>query len=107
MNEINDKKAQEFAKWFKCLGDGTRIRILNIVASSDKPLTVGEIVERMGKSQSTVSHHLQILAAENFVFTEVNNTRTYIHINKLCMTALPNAAAEIMGSDSQKMTKGT
>ncbi|MDB4223635.1 metalloregulator ArsR/SmtB family transcription factor [Granulosicoccus sp.] len=97
MKHINDKKATEYSRWFKCLGDATRVKLLSIVASADAPLTVGEIVERMGKSQSTVSHHLRILANERFVFTEGDSTKTYVRINKKCMTELPDAAAEIMG----------
>lgn len=97
MKHINDKKSAEFARWFKCLGDATRVKLLSIIASADKPLTVGEIVKKMGKSQSTVSHHLHILADERFVFTESNATKTYVRINETCMTALPDAAAEIMG----------
>ena len=105
MKKFDDKKATEYARWFKCLGDGTRLKLLNLVASAQSPLMVGEIVEQMGKSQSTVSHHLQILAAERFVFTEVENTRTYVRINKRCMTELPDAAAEIMGQKPANRAK--
>ena len=97
MKSISDKKSAEFARWFKCLGDSTRVKLLSIVASADRPLTVGELVELMGKSQSTVSHHLQILADERFVFTETDSTKTYVRVNNKCMTELPDAAAEIMG----------
>lgn len=96
MKNISQKKADEFAKWFRCLGDGTRIKILNFIASAVEPLTVGEIVEKIGKSQSTVSHHLQILAEGRFVFMETDGVRTIVSANKKCMTELPNAAAMIM-----------
>jgi ArsR family transcriptional regulator len=104
MNKINQQRADEFAKWFRCLGDGTRIRILNILASAEKPITVGEIVKVIGKSQSTISHHLQILAADRFVFTESDGIRTLVQINDTCMTALPDAASEIM-AQSLKVAK--
>lgn len=96
MRSVDQHTADEYAKWFRCLADGTRIRILNIVASADGPLTVGEIVESIGKSQSTVSHHLQILADERFVVSEPDGIRTLVRINETCMTALPEAAASIM-----------
>ena len=96
MNKINQKNADEYAQWFKCLGDGTRIRILNVIASATEPLTVGEIVSTIGKSQSTVSHHLQILADGKFVFLQSDGVRTIVSVNTKCMTELPNAAAEIM-----------
>lgn len=96
MNIINQKSADEYALWFKCLSDGTRIRILNVIASATEPTTVGEIVKKIGKSQSTVSHHLQILADSRFVFMETDGVRTIVTVNKKCMIELPDAAAKIM-----------
>lgn len=90
--------ADEYATWFRCLADGTRIRILNLVANAAKPVTVGEIVDAIGKSQSTVSRHLKILAEDRFVFTEPDGVRTLVRVNELCMMALPEAAAAIMSS---------
>ena len=89
-------QANEYASWFRCLADGTRIVILNVVATAGRPLTVGEIVEAVGRSQSTVSRHIQVLAAERFVFTEPDGVRTMVRVNDACMTALPQAAHEIM-----------
>jgi DNA-binding IclR family transcriptional regulator len=91
--------AGEYARWFRCLADGTRIRVLNVVASADRPLTVAEIVAAVGRSQSTVSRHLKVLAAEQFVFTEPDGARTLVRVNEVCMGALPAAAAAIMASD--------
>ena len=105
MNIINQKKADEYAQWFKCLGDGTRIRILNFIASTSEPLTVGEIVEKIGRSQSTVSHHLQILAEGRFVFMESDGVRTIVSANKKCMTELPDAATEIMAKSTSRRRK--
>lgn len=93
---LGSDQAEEYASWFRCLSDGTRLRVLNMVANADGPVTVGEIVEAIGKSQSTVSRHLQILADDRFVFTEPDGIRTMVRVNELCMTALPEAAAAIM-----------
>lgn len=93
---LDQSTAEEYASWFRCLADGTRVRVLSVVASSEHPLTVGEIVERVGKSQSTVSRHLQLLAADRFVFLEQQGVRTLVRVNESCMTALPRAAAAIM-----------
>lgn len=96
MKVIDETTADEFASWFRCLSDGTRVRILNVVAKAGRPMTVGEIVELIGKSQSTVSRHLQILAEERFVLTEPDGVRTLVRVNETCMVALPEAAAAIM-----------
>lgn len=95
---MNEHDADEYAQWFQCLADGTRIRILNYVANATEPVVVGEIVEAVGKSQSTVSRHLQILAVDRFVFLETRGVRTYVTANEACMTALPEAAAAIMNN---------
>lgn len=97
MNYLDRSTADEYASWFRCLADGTRVQILSIVAAAGEPLTVGEIVAAAGRSQSTVSRHLQILAEDRFVFLEVDGVRTYVRVNDSCMTALPEAAAQIMG----------
>ncbi len=94
--KLTNEEADEYASWFRCLADGTRVRILNLVANAGGPITVGEIVDEIGKSQSTVSRHLQILAEDRFVFTDPDGIRTMVRINDLCMTALPEAAAAIM-----------
>jgi ArsR family transcriptional regulator len=96
MKQLDQKTADEYASWFRCLADGTRVRILNIVSTEGRPMTVGEIVDRIGKSQSTVSKHLQVLADERFVFTEPDGVRTLVRVNDACMTALPEAASAIM-----------
>lgn len=90
--------ADEYARWFRCLADGTRLRILNFVAAAGEPVTVGQIVDAVGKSQSTVSRHLQVLADERFVFTQPDGVRTLVSVNRRCMTELPEAAAAIMAT---------
>ena len=95
---MDQATADEYARWFRCLADGTRIRVLNAVARAGQPLTVGEIVEQIGRSQSTVSRHLQVLADDCFVLTEPDGIRTLVRVNEACMSALPEAAAAIMAS---------
>ena len=97
MNALDAESAAEYAGWFRCLSDPTRIQILNLVARADQPVTVGQIVGAVGKSQSTVSRHVQVLAADGFVVCLPDGVRTRVHANPSCMTALPQAAEEIMG----------
>ncbi len=101
MKPLTDQAAEEYAAWFRCLADGTRLRVLNVVATAARPLTVGEIVDAVDRSQSTVSRHLQVLAEEEFVLTEADGVRTLVRVNNKCMTALPRAAAVIMGQPAE------
>lgn len=103
MKPLNEHTANEYASWFRCLSDGTRVRILNVVACAGRPLTVGEIVEVVGKSQSTVSRHLQVLAEERFVLTVPDGVRTLVRVNESCMVALPEAASAIMGREEARI----
>ncbi len=96
MSDLSEAEFDEWAGWFKCLADPTRLRILHHVAGLDEPSTVGAIVEALGLTQSNVSHHLRILGEQRFVLLEVEGVRTLVSANPLCMTELPEAAAAIM-----------
>lgn len=98
-NRLTPEDADEYAAWFRCLADGTRLRILHAIAGAGRALTVGEVVDLIGKSQSTVSKHLQVLGSQGFVITEPDGIRTRVRVNEDCMTDLPAAAAAIMASE--------
>ncbi len=98
MSNPSESDLEEWASWFRCLSDPTRLKILHHVSSLERPATVGEIVEAVGRSQSTVSKHLQILSEQRFVLTEADGIRTLIRANPLCMSELPEAAAAIMNT---------
>lgn len=61
-------RADLVAKYFRGLGDPTRIRILELLRE-EGPLTVGELVERLELPQPTVSTHLSCLRWCGFVST--------------------------------------
>ncbi len=54
------------AKYFRGLGDPTRLRILALLRSEGE-LSVGELVERLGLSQPLVSNHLACLRWCGFI----------------------------------------
>jgi ArsR family transcriptional regulator, cadmium/lead-responsive transcriptional repressor len=56
------------AKYFRGLGDPTRLRILDLLADEGE-LAVGELVDRLGMPQATVSTHLGCLRWCGFVAT--------------------------------------
>lgn len=97
---LSPEDADEYASWFRCLADGTRLLVLHAVAAAGRAMTVGEIVDRVGIGQSTVSHHLRTLAGERFVHMQADGTRTLVTVNRDCLQALPEAAARIMGFES-------
>ena len=56
------------AKYFRGLGDPTRVRILELLRAEGE-LSVGELVERLGEPQPKVSNHLACLRWCGFVDT--------------------------------------
>jgi DNA-binding transcriptional ArsR family regulator len=96
--ELLDRtSAQEYASWFKALADPTRVQLVELLARTKVPMSVGEIVTAMGLAQSTVSQHLKILADVRFVLVErVGNARHY-RINDACISCFPSAADLVMG----------
>jgi ArsR family transcriptional regulator len=97
MQQPTESQLEEWASWFKCLADPTRLKIFHFVAVQDEPTTVGAVVDAVGRSQSTVSRHLQVLAEDRFVFLEPDGVRTLVRANPTCMTELPDAASALMG----------
>ncbi|MEV4569752.1 metalloregulator ArsR/SmtB family transcription factor [Nonomuraea sp. NPDC049419] len=90
-------EAEEYASWFKALADATRIQIVSLLARRREPMSVGEIVAVSGVGQSTVSHHLKILAEVRFVLVERQGTSSLYRINDNCVSCFPTAADVVMG----------
>jgi DNA-binding transcriptional ArsR family regulator len=61
------------AKYFRGLGDSTRLRILELVADGER--SVGELVERISLTQPGVSKHLRVLRDAGLVRVRVDAQR--------------------------------
>lgn len=58
---LSDEEAEATADLFRALADPARVRVLNLLATSDEPVCVCNLVEPLGLSQPTVSHHVKKL----------------------------------------------
>jgi DNA-binding transcriptional ArsR family regulator len=95
--DVDRASAEVWASWFRCLGDPSRVLILNRLALARRPMSVGEIVDAVDVGQPTVSHHLKILAEVGFVVVERRaNVRLY-RVNDHCLEVFPSAAELVMG----------
>ena len=94
---VTRTEAEAWATWFRALGDPTRLLILNLLATEGRPMTVGEITERLDVGQSTVSHHLSLLADVRFVLVERMGTASFWEINEKCLDCFPDAAGLVLG----------
>jgi len=90
-------EAEDYAAWFRALADGTRVKIVSLLARHGRPMKVAEIVAAVQVGQSTVSQHLKVLAAVKFVLAERRGTARYYRINAACVSSFPTAAALVGG----------
>jgi DNA-binding transcriptional ArsR family regulator len=95
--DVDRDSAEVWASWFRCLGDASRVLILNRLAVARRPMSVGEIVEAVDVGQPTVSHHLKILAEVGFVLVEQRGNVRLYRVNDHCLDVFPSAAELVMG----------
>ena len=62
---ISAETVEALAETFRILGDPTRVRIVDTLAGSE--LCVHEIADRVGISESAVSHQLRLMRAQRIV----------------------------------------
>lgn len=92
--------AEEYARWFKCLADATRIQILHLLASTGQPMKVGQITAAVEVGQSTVSGHLRRLADVEFVLVEHVGSANWYRFNQDCLDQFPSAADVVVDAGS-------
>lgn len=66
---IAETHAAELAKAFAALADPVRLRLFSMIASSGTCCSC-DLVEPIGKSQPTVSHHTKVLAEAGLITGE-------------------------------------
>lgn len=95
--DVDRTSAEVWASWFRALGDATRVLILHRLATARRALAVGEVVAAVDVGQSTVSHHLKVLADTGFVHVERRGTARLYRVNERCLEVFPSAAEVVMG----------
>jgi ArsR family transcriptional regulator, arsenate/arsenite/antimonite-responsive transcriptional repressor len=59
---LSEVEAADLAGAFKVLADPVRLRLLSLVANAEEgEVCVCDLVEPLGRSQPTISHHLSVL----------------------------------------------
>jgi L-amino acid N-acyltransferase YncA/DNA-binding transcriptional ArsR family regulator len=94
---LAEQEAATYSGWFACLAEPTRVKLLHTVATANGAVTVGELTQLLGISQSTCSHHVRKLAEVGFVRIRKEGTATLVSVNPSCCTGLPHAADVVMG----------
>ena len=91
--------AENYAEWFALLADPTRVRLLHAVSTSPAgALRIGDLAQVLEISQSTCSHHVEMLRKVGFVVVDKVGTSSRVSVNAACCTGLPHAADVVMGT---------
>ena len=83
-----------FAALFRVLGKPARLQLLNLIAAQPRQeVRACELVETLGLSQPTVSHHLKVMYEAGLLSKERRGTWIYYRIVPQSLDALRSALA--------------
>jgi ArsR family transcriptional regulator len=87
---LTEEEAEATASLFKALADPARVRIVNMLATTEEPVCACEFIPALGLAQATVSHHLKKLTDAGLLEREQRGKWAYFSLN-------PEAAARLAG----------
>lgn len=88
---LGQADAEQLAVTLKALADPARLRLLSIVASSEgQEACVCDLIDPIGLSQPTVSHHLKVLTEAGFLSRSKRGTWAYYRL-------IPEALEQVSG----------
>lgn len=95
LNHLSAADAEQLATLFRVLGESSRLQLLSLIAAQPTGAAcVCELIEPLGLSQPTVSHHLKVLYEAGFLTKERRGTWIYYRVvpetlQALCKTLAP------------------
>jgi ArsR family transcriptional regulator, arsenate/arsenite/antimonite-responsive transcriptional repressor len=91
-SEIDDADAVSLAAAFAALADPARLRLLSLISTSPTGEACAcDLIEPIGKSQPTVSHHLKILVESGLIEREKRGIWMWYRTNQARVDALRTA----------------
>jgi ArsR family transcriptional regulator len=78
---LSEDEAAATAALFAALGNPARVRLVNVLARSDEPLCLCNLIEPVGLAQATVSEHLKKLVEAGLVLREERGKWSYFSID--------------------------
>ena len=89
---LAESEAEDLAAAFKVLADPARLRLLSMIASADAGEACAcDLVEPLGKSQPTVSHHLAVLTDAGLLTREKRGRWAWYRVVPERLTVLRDA----------------
>jgi ArsR family transcriptional regulator len=89
---LSDDEAEATAGLFRALADPARVRIVNVLATSDEPVCVCNLTEPLGLTQPTVSHHMKKLLDAGLVEREQRGRWAYFSLTGEAVATLARVA---------------
>lgn len=89
---LTQDEAEATARLFKALADPTRVRILNLLLSSDEPVCACDLFPATELSQPTVSFHLKKLLEAGLIRRQECGTWAYYRVDDDAMARLRHVA---------------
>lgn len=89
---LSDEEAEANAALFRALGDPARVRILNLLATTDEPVCVCNLTEPLALSQPTVSHHMKKLTDAGLLEREQRGKWAYFRLKQEAIERLSSLA---------------
>ena len=99
-DRFGDTDAAELATAFAALSDPVRLRIFSIIAAqSDGEAWACDLVEPVGRSQPTVSHHLKVLRDAGLLTSQRRASWVYYAVVPEALAALSGLlkGADVVG----------
>jgi ArsR family transcriptional regulator len=90
---------QELARFFKALGDATRLRLVSLLAQQEPEcaMCVGRLARELGVTDSAVSQHLRVLKDLGLVHAERRGYRLHYFLNAERLSAYRSLVREQLG----------
>jgi ArsR family transcriptional regulator, arsenate/arsenite/antimonite-responsive transcriptional repressor len=78
---LSDDEAEATARIFKALADPARVKIVNLLATSDDAVCACDFMPSLGLAQATVSHHLKVLTDAGLLEREQRGKWAYFTLD--------------------------
>lgn len=85
---ISSEDAELLVHTLKALADPTRLRLVSLIAARNGEACVCDLVEEVGLSQPTVSHHLKVLVDAGLLTRDKRGVWAYYATIPSSLTAL-------------------
>ena len=76
---LTETESAQLDGWYAVLADPTRLRLFSLISAAGEACAACDLVEPLGVSQPTVSHHLKVLRDAGLVDSEKRGRWIYYH----------------------------